>query len=321
MFWTYRTSWSWRKKLNRFDASVALWATPWGYTLVIPSPLINTKMAESISTTRQRLSESHKNNRHQICSSLSFGFWSGLLGKDHDELWKKCLHKAFPYAYEGRRKSVSIELEAVRKFRNRIAHHNSLLRTDILFEVARIFKLAGYIDPDFERWIKSVSRVNDVYKEKPTQEIDTVVVAAKEAWPLYQEASIYVCQPGRSFRDTKYIAFYHDRKIEPEFARIKAKFDDVIWTEENAEKLSKSSDRIEKKIGHAIRESRLRGWTGGRYQIFILSSPGEKYPHGAHRSRETPIPHQHNGRGSAFTMGQMYTSIHKLETADTTDDL
>lgn len=292
-------------------------SVPW----IFSQPLINHHIAEMIATGRNRLPEVHQNNRDQISASLSFGFWSGLLGSKYDELWKKCLHKAFPYAYQGKRKSVAVELEAVRKFRNRIAHHDSLLNTDILFEVTRIFKLAGYIDPQFENWMRSVSRVHAIYAEKPVSSEDTVVVAGKDAWPLYCDHHIYVCQAGRSFKDVNYMAFYSEKEIKPEIARIKFKRDDVLWTEEHAEQLMASNNRNERKLGNAIMAARAAGWEGGRYQVFILSSPNEKPPHGEHRTLNHPIKHERHGRGSAYTQSQRYTSLHALELAQTTDDL
>jgi hypothetical protein len=38
---------------------------------------------------------------------------------------------------------------------------------------------------------------------------DTVVVAARRAWPDYQQFSAYVCQPNRTFRDgLTHLGFY-----------------------------------------------------------------------------------------------------------------
>lgn len=290
---------------------------PW----IFQQPLVNDQMKEAIGATRDRLPASQRNNRNQIVASLSFGFWSGLLGNKHDELWKQCLHRAFPHAHQGRRKSVSIELEAIRKFRNRIAHHDSLLTTDILYETNRIFKLAGYIDPTFEAWMRSVSRVQDVYAQKPHTLLDTVVLAAKNAWPFYTQHHAYICQAGRHFRGIKYMAFYAEGEIKDEIASIKYRQDSVPWTFEYAQKLLGSSSKQDQKIGQIILASRQAGWTAGRYQVFLLTSPQETTPHGQHRKLRKEIPHLAKGRGKAFTQQQRYTSLHALELAQTTEDL
>ena len=37
---------------------------------------------------------------------------------------------------------------------------------------------------------------------------DAVIVAARDAWPEYQEHHAYVCQPQRSFRAATHMGFY-----------------------------------------------------------------------------------------------------------------
>ena len=44
---------------------------------------------------------------------------------------------------------------------------------------------------------------------------DVVVVAARRAWPEYNELHAYICQPKRSFQQVKRVAFYSDGQIYP----------------------------------------------------------------------------------------------------------
>ena len=45
---------------------------------------------------------------------------------------------------------------------------------------------------------------------------DTVVVAARAAWPEHQRRAAYICQPSRPFRaGLKYFGFYAEGVIQP----------------------------------------------------------------------------------------------------------
>lgn len=58
---------------------------------------------------------------------------------------------------------------------------------------------------------------------------DTVVVAARDAWPEYQKYGAYICQAGRAFRDVSYVAFYTKGKIQVLVPRIMEVQDEVIF--------------------------------------------------------------------------------------------
>jgi len=127
-------------------------------------------------------------------------------------LWRESLRHAFPNS-SGRRKQISSAMERVRKFRNRLAHHDSMINVDVPFEIRQVIELASFISADAARWLERQSQAMSVYAQRPIALDDTVVVPAKNAWPLYEECRAYVCQPGRAFRKVERIAFYADREI------------------------------------------------------------------------------------------------------------
>jgi len=192
-----------------------------------------------------------------------------------------------------------------------------MVNVDVPFEIRQVVELAGFIDPAAARWLEQCSRAMDVYRERPVTIEDTVVVPAPDAWPLYEGHRAYVCQAARAFRPVERMAFYADRQIMSDVPRIQHRRDDVAWTDEEAARLERSSDRFDRRIARLIPAARQAGWTGGRYQVFLLSAPGDP----RHRSLRQPIPHLATGRGSAFVQRQRYVSLHALETADTTADL
>lgn len=119
------------------------------------------------------------------------------------------------------------------------------------------------------------------------------------------------------------MAFYADQEIKSEFPMIVDRRDNVEWSDAAADKLETSEDRRDRKIAALIRESRNLGWTDGRYQVFLLTNDqGKSANHEGnkdHRSRETPIPHERRGRGTAFVRKQRYVSLHGLQTYASTE--
>jgi hypothetical protein len=92
--------------------------------------------------------------------------------------------------------------------------------------------------------------------------------------------------------------------------------DNVEWTAEEADRLRASDDRNDRKIS-AVIDASSGLWKDGRYQVFLLTSPGNP----AHRRLAAALPHDGSGRGSAFVQRQRYVSLHSLETATATSDL
>lgn len=322
---------------------------PW---FMLPD-LLNESGTQDVAKVITRLQKHNKVSRDQIIAGQDFGFWKSLFGSDYDELWKRCLYRLIDEGSSeyGLRKDVMIDLEEIRKLRNRVAHHDSLANVPLADSVHRILKLASAINPEAEAWISANSRWRDVASERPDLDKDAVVVAARVAWDIYQHtsevdrlgAAFYVCQPGRFFRDVKYLGFYEDRKIHQDFPKILAVRDNVTWTREHAEALQKSEDRTDKKIGRLIDWSFNEGasypWTTRRveefagtenddpadpaprgraqFKVFALTKP--THPH--HRRLAAPLENTRTGRGSAFTQRQRYVSLDKLQLAQSIDDV
>ena len=99
---------------------------------------------------------------------LSFGFWTGLLGRGNayeHRLWIPALRHAFPN-YRGSRTHLHGVAESLRLLRNRIAHHEPVFDRHLAADHASILKLAGYLDDDVRGWIDSQSRVSEVLSRR-----------------------------------------------------------------------------------------------------------------------------------------------------------
>lgn len=273
---------------------------------------------DNIDRVRKRLraQSSAKETRGQILAGMDFGFWAALFHGDHEELWRSTLRKALP-ASSGKRKDVVSALEQLRVFRNRLAHHDSLLAVDVLFRLSQMRDVIRWIDPAAEAWFVGTERVTSTYGRRPVPARDTVVVAGRDAWPLYQTVHAYVCQAGRSFQPVDHVAFYADREVKPEVARVLRRVDNVDWSVAEANRLSASSNAADLRLAKIITTSRAAGWTEGRYQVFELTRPGDP----GHLSLSAAVPHNQTGKGSAYTQRQRYTSRERLRGATSTEDL
>lgn len=127
-----------------------------------------------IAMTRQKLvRDSHRDAPHRVVSSLSFGFWvsplgsGGRLGNGNKAncemtIWRPALRDAFPCCDKLRRKDAHRPLEALRKLRNRIAHHEPIFSGALKDDHERILEVAGWISPNIRAWIRRHSRVPEI---------------------------------------------------------------------------------------------------------------------------------------------------------------
>jgi hypothetical protein len=141
---------------------------------------------------------------------------------------------------------------------------------------------------------------------------DIAIVAARKAWPEYNDLHAYICQANRPFRQVSRIGFYSKGVIYPLVPKIIATFDEVEM----------QRDTHEGDLGtlvNRILDEELRP-EGKQFKVLLLSSPDS--PDTIKLAQ--PIPNDKRsktGKPTAFTMGQRYVSSKALVTAKTTSDL
>lgn len=59
-----------------------------------------------------------------------------------------------------------------------------------------------------------------------------LIVAACKAWPEYNAHGLYFCQPTRSFKPAKYLAFYADGEIKPAVPTVTSTTESIELTED-----------------------------------------------------------------------------------------
>lgn len=100
-----------------------------------------------------------------VVAELSFGFWISLLGARYDgNLWRTSLYKAF--VYQGKalaRKRVHGRLNALRRFRNRIAHHEPIFYRPLQVAHDEIVESIAWLSPETSAWTAAQSRFTAVF--------------------------------------------------------------------------------------------------------------------------------------------------------------
>ncbi|WP_322515308.1 Abi family protein [Rhodopseudomonas palustris] len=129
-----------------------------------PSVPLNDHSRRMISEAIQELRRSRREMlQGRVIAELKFSFWVGLLGPHYDAtLWRTCLYKAFLVGGGKPRKTVHSRLNALRRFRNRIAHHEPILHHDVVATHTEIIETIGWMCRHTAAWAGSNSRVPDV---------------------------------------------------------------------------------------------------------------------------------------------------------------
>jgi hypothetical protein len=120
---------------------------------------------KQVITAVERVGKGKQITRGRVIASLSFRFWSGLFGRQYEELWRQQLRHAFPGAKE--RKDLSVRLEALRRFRNRLAHHDSVLHQPVEERLNQMIEVVSYVDAGAAEWVADSSDVTRLLHERP----------------------------------------------------------------------------------------------------------------------------------------------------------
>ncbi len=141
---------------------------------------------------------------------------------------------------------------------------------------------------------------------------DVVIVAARSAWPEYNDLHAYVCQPNRPFQQVSRLGFYSKGVIYPLVPKILEVHDDVPMV------LGQHKGALGKLVDYIVTESRRL--KDESYKLILLSPPDSPDT----LKLAAPIPNNQrskSGKPTAFTMGQRYASSQQLLAARLTSDL
>ncbi|GIG41182.1 Abi family protein [Cellulomonas phragmiteti] len=104
--------------------------------------------------------------RGKAVAELMFGFWSYLTDDLHEKsLWVPALHTAYVPGADRRR--LHVALSALREFRNRVAHHESVFDRQPENHRRHIVFVARHLSPDLHQHLTQHSRLPAVIAARP----------------------------------------------------------------------------------------------------------------------------------------------------------
>lgn len=121
-----------------------------------------------IQTAEQALvADSKTPTPGRMLAELNFGFWVTILVPKYEvSLWRPALRRAFPMRPKGtERKDIQKTLNAIRRLRNRVAHHEPILSRDLKVDYLAIIKILGWICPDTATWVNHHSQTGNLIQK------------------------------------------------------------------------------------------------------------------------------------------------------------
>lgn len=116
--------------------------------------------------------------RGKVIAELMFGFWRYLTTRTHDgTLWVPYLRWGFAVGMAARgpvplsRPIVDGAMGELHMLRNRVAHHEPLLSTDLTARRAELFLLLDLIDSDLSQYVQQQSRWAAIVAQRPSPKV------------------------------------------------------------------------------------------------------------------------------------------------------
>lgn len=124
---------------------------------------------------RQNLVQTRRNRSlaGEIVAELKAFFWVTMLTSRHDQrLWKAHLRTKFPNLPVNRtiaqsRKLLHEQLDMIRRFRNRVAHHEPIFTRNLAAEYKRLRNLVAWRSVLTAEWLDNIQDVTRLLSLKP----------------------------------------------------------------------------------------------------------------------------------------------------------
>ena len=106
---------------------------------------------------------------HHLVSALTFGFWEHMTTKRFERwLFPRGIQKNFKHApWQAKLEDLRIRIEGVRRWRNRVVHHNALFDKHPTTKYQDALDLISWTLPDLALWVSKRCKVNQVINSRP----------------------------------------------------------------------------------------------------------------------------------------------------------
>lgn len=139
---------------------------PVAETWLLDSATLSTQGIAKVRDVLRRLDREHyPRERPRVIAALPFSFWKGLFARRYETLWRTRLLHAFPGA--GLRRDILEPLTNLHLWRNRIAHHDSLLDQNLKRRLDEMIAVTNAIDPACGEWLTAHTQLIVLVKEQP----------------------------------------------------------------------------------------------------------------------------------------------------------
>ena len=99
----------------------------------------------------------------KVVAALKFAFWVSLLGRGYDAtIWRRTVYKAFQSGGGRPRSKVHSRFNAIRRFRNRVAHHEPIFHRPLQQLHDEMIEAIDWMSPDTAAWSAHHSRLEEV---------------------------------------------------------------------------------------------------------------------------------------------------------------
>ncbi len=101
----------------------------------------------------------------RLVAELTFSFWTAMLGSDYEQLWQTGLHQIArkPNGKGVTRKQLSGPLTPIRVLRNRIAHHEPIIKWDLPKHYGNMVQITSWLSPAAAEWCIQHCRFDEIY--------------------------------------------------------------------------------------------------------------------------------------------------------------
>ena len=98
-------------------------------------------------------------------AELPLGFWVGLLARKYEgqhHYWRRCLHECFAHRPRRvQRQELYKKLDTLRRFRNRVAHHERIMHRRPGQKLQSALQALGWLSPELRAWARQlVNRID-----------------------------------------------------------------------------------------------------------------------------------------------------------------
>lgn len=111
----------------------------------------------------------------KVIAELPIGFWRYLGSNAHEKiLWVSSLHQVFPRGTD--RQDIDRPVGRLHQLRNRVAHHEPLLRTKVTVRFADLSRIASLLDPQLDQYLEATTTVPTGSAADPDQRFNPPIL-------------------------------------------------------------------------------------------------------------------------------------------------